>query len=297
MSNIRSDLPRHFRAPVYIENSEWLFNQAKSQAGQDLFVVAMTQGKENGTWLEIGCAWPITSNNTYLLEKKFGWSGISIDLQCMDANIITPYEEYWNRFYHKIKRFNWPSEPVSLNDVPDKDWVLSIPYYQNFIARQTSDIDHLPKSERNWHSCRPRTVFYQADALTFDYTNIPSYFDYLQIDIHPSLSNLAVLDILLPTHTFAIITFEHDVWDHSQESAEVRFKSRQKLRQYGYQMVVSDASVPPGQGCGIGDEPINFEDWWINPSYISESVWGLYQNLQDYSDGKYYHHLLFQESQ
>ena len=47
---------------------------------QDLFVIAMTQGKKNGTYLEIGCGWPSGGGtNTYALEKTFGWSGVSID--------------------------------------------------------------------------------------------------------------------------------------------------------------------------------------------------------------------------
>lgn len=297
MAQLRFDIPLVFKGAVDLDDSQWLFNQAKSQAGQDLFVIAMTQGRRHGTWLEIGCAWPVRSNNTYLLEKKLGWTGVSIDLECMDTDIISPYEEYWFRFYYKIKRANWPADPVAVDLVPDKDWVLSMPYYQNFIARQISDIDRVPSSERNWSSCRPRTKFYQTDALTFDYNKISKSFDYLQIDIHPSLNNLAVLEILLPTHRFAVITFEHDVWDQSPESALVRLKSRQLLRKHGYQLIISDASVPQGQGHGIGDAPIDFEDWWINPALIPETVWSLYQNLESSDHGKYYHDLLFRAQQ
>lgn len=49
-----------------------------SQADQDIFVLSMLNGKRNGTWLEIGCAWPQNASNTALLEQ-FGWSGLSID--------------------------------------------------------------------------------------------------------------------------------------------------------------------------------------------------------------------------
>jgi hypothetical protein len=52
-----------------------------SQAGQDLFVVAMLQGKCNGTFLELGGFSPkYGGNNTYILEKKFNFSGTSIDI-------------------------------------------------------------------------------------------------------------------------------------------------------------------------------------------------------------------------
>ena len=47
---------------------------------QDLFVIAVTQGKKHGTYLEIGCGWPAGGGtNTFALEQSFGWSGISVD--------------------------------------------------------------------------------------------------------------------------------------------------------------------------------------------------------------------------
>lgn len=50
------------------------------QAGQDLFVIAMLDGKVHGKWLELGCGSPFHENNTLILEKQFGWSGTSIDI-------------------------------------------------------------------------------------------------------------------------------------------------------------------------------------------------------------------------
>lgn len=51
-----------------------------SQAGQDKWVVAMTEGMRNGFYLDIGCNHPTAINNTYLLESEFGWTGILVDL-------------------------------------------------------------------------------------------------------------------------------------------------------------------------------------------------------------------------
>lgn len=50
-----------------------------SQAAQDLFVLTMLQGKRGGTYCEIGGADPFDSNNSFLLEHDFGWSGISVE--------------------------------------------------------------------------------------------------------------------------------------------------------------------------------------------------------------------------
>lgn len=46
---------------------------------QDLFVLSVTDGKEGGSFIEIGSGHPTECNNTALLEKEFGWKGISID--------------------------------------------------------------------------------------------------------------------------------------------------------------------------------------------------------------------------
>ena len=47
---------------------------------QDLFVLAVHRGKRNGSYLEIGSGDPFIHSNTALLEKEFGWKGISMDI-------------------------------------------------------------------------------------------------------------------------------------------------------------------------------------------------------------------------
>jgi hypothetical protein len=50
-----------------------------SQSDQDIFVLSLLDGLENGTYLELGAGWPEHISNTALLEREFNWSGISID--------------------------------------------------------------------------------------------------------------------------------------------------------------------------------------------------------------------------
>jgi len=50
------------------------------QAGQDAFVLACTNYKLNGTFVEIGSSNPIHDSNSYLLATKYNWSGLMIDL-------------------------------------------------------------------------------------------------------------------------------------------------------------------------------------------------------------------------
>jgi len=293
MNQLRWDLPLKFLGPVDVPESQWLHNQAKSQAGQELFVIAMTQGKTNGTWLELGCGHPINSNNTYLLEKRLGWSGISIDTMKMDNDIITPYEEYWSGFYQGIKQQDWPAHTIPFETLPESAKNRFQRYYTDFIHRQKTDIDQVPFEQRNWNTVRPNTKFYQINAFKFDYDQVPLSVDYLQIDLHPSSANLKILDHLLPKHRFSVITFEHDVWDHTTESARVRELSRQQLKDYGYDLIISDATIPPGHGNGIGDEPIHFEDWWVDSKTIDLNIRNCYRNINNDGLPKYYFDTLF----
>jgi hypothetical protein len=51
-----------------------------SQTLQDMFIMYMTQGKRNGTYLEIGSADPSYGNNTKILEETFNWVGTGIEI-------------------------------------------------------------------------------------------------------------------------------------------------------------------------------------------------------------------------
>lgn len=61
-----------------------------SRSYQDMFVLSMLNGKENGTYLEIGMEHPFINNNTGTLETKFNWKGLSID---KDENIISNFSK------------------------------------------------------------------------------------------------------------------------------------------------------------------------------------------------------------
>jgi hypothetical protein len=51
-----------------------------SQAGQDKFVIDTLSEKRNGTYVEIGAYHSKEISNTYTLEKKYDWSGISFEI-------------------------------------------------------------------------------------------------------------------------------------------------------------------------------------------------------------------------
>lgn len=51
-------------------------NNAKSQLGQDLWVLKKTNYKRNGFFIEAGACDGTLMSNTYLLEKDYNWNGI-----------------------------------------------------------------------------------------------------------------------------------------------------------------------------------------------------------------------------
>jgi hypothetical protein len=61
-------------------NNSNIIDQNYSEAFQDIFVLTVLNGKQNGSYLEIGAGDPIYGNNTFLLETKFNWKGIALDI-------------------------------------------------------------------------------------------------------------------------------------------------------------------------------------------------------------------------
>lgn len=59
-----------------------------AESYQDMFVLSMLNGKKNGTYLEIGAGNAFYGNNTALLETKFGWTGVGLDL---DENFVNAH--------------------------------------------------------------------------------------------------------------------------------------------------------------------------------------------------------------
>lgn len=56
---------------------------------QDLFAYLMIEGKQSGFYVDVGCRDPFRTNNTWFLEEKLNWKGLSID--------IVDYELVWKQ--------------------------------------------------------------------------------------------------------------------------------------------------------------------------------------------------------
>lgn len=54
--------------------------QYNGQAEQDKFILKVLKEKRSGWFVEIGSNDPIKINNTYLLEKEYGWKGLLVEM-------------------------------------------------------------------------------------------------------------------------------------------------------------------------------------------------------------------------
>ena len=72
----------------------------RGQSGQDFFVLYCLQKKRNGTYLEIGSNDPIHINNTYSLEKDYGWKGFMVEY---DPSFLNKYQTHRPNSYWIMK--------------------------------------------------------------------------------------------------------------------------------------------------------------------------------------------------
>lgn len=110
-------------------NQMKIFEESNSQAKQESFVLDTLKEKKNGWYVEIGSGHPIEINNTYLLETKYNWNGLGIDLnpkvveqynlirknKCVLADATSfDYKEYFkqNNFPKRIDYLQLDVEPA-----------------------------------------------------------------------------------------------------------------------------------------------------------------------------------------
>jgi hypothetical protein len=117
-------------------------DQNYSQALQDIFVLTMLNGKENGTYVEIGGAHPTNINNTYLLESVFNWSGVSFEINTDLANFYN--SERLNKcICTDATQVNY-SKVFEENNLPNQIDYLQVdidPSYQSLAALKKIDLE------------------------------------------------------------------------------------------------------------------------------------------------------------
>ena len=142
------------------------------------------------------------------------------------------------------------------------------------------DKSHLP----GYKLIRPNSIHVLEDARNIDYlkifeeNNFPINMGYLQIDLEvDNRSTLDVLEIfeknILKKYKFAVITFEHDVYNTESLKYNTYQNSRDIFKNLGYIRVFSNIYEKNNYE-GLA-EP--FEDWYVHPelvdmAYINELI-------------------------
>lgn len=117
-----------------------------------MWVATVLRHKRNGTYLELGCCGPEHHNNTCLLERELGWTGISIDnnpetnwfYQRPDAGLLIA--DATNLDYHEL-----------LKDMPEQ-----IDYLQVDIDTPQNGLECLKKVLSTPH--RFSTITFETDV-------------------------------------------------------------------------------------------------------------------------------------
>lgn len=124
---------------------------------QDIFVLIATNGKHNGTYLEIGSADPFVNNNTYLLEKDFNWRGISIDVN----------KRACAKFYTKRK-----NQVICKNalDIDYYDLLEShnLPYDIDYLQIDADENSYEVLRRMPLHDYKFGVIHFEHDAYRFD---------------------------------------------------------------------------------------------------------------------------------
>lgn len=272
---------------------------SQSQAGQDLFVIAMTQGKTEGRWLELGAGQPVTDNNTWLLEHQFRWSGFSLEIE--DPN-LSQKQNRWRAWYSNIRGcffddppVEWASNPTQLSDLPVEiqKQLIEIHHYEEAM-KNSGDFVLPVQPIDDWRLQRPAADFIVADAACFDYSQLTGPFDYLQIDIDAGPASVRCLQSVLKHHKPSVITYEHDFFTGSEMSRFSRKASRQVLHDAGYVLIANDVTCEPHKGWTIENRPIYFEDWYAHPDFVPRYLIDIYRTVSQDLYPKYFSQILFE---
>jgi FkbM family methyltransferase len=197
-----------------------LIERSHGQFHQDLVALAANGFKRDGYFVEFGATNGVDLNNTLLLEREFGWTGILAEpARCWHDGLRA------SRSCAIETRCVWTSsgETLRFNEV-DYAELSTISAFSGGDSRE---------SERK----KGRTYDVQTIALVelLQLHQAPSVIDYLSIDTEGS-----EFDILnafdFSKYRFRVITCEHNY-------SPAREKIRKLLAGHGYRSVLSEISL------------------------------------------------------
>ena len=200
------------------------------QAFADRFVLNCTGFKRNGYFLELGSREAKLNNNSYILEKDFGWRGVMVDrvadheasYESVRPNSIPIIQDATRIDYKKVFEDN--NFPTSLDF-----WQLDLE------VRDNTSLTALIKINETILDC------YKFAVVTMEH-DIYTDFETGEIDRKYG-------------YEASVIAWVNAV--------NTRLTSREILERRGYHCVFKDILDPPEECI---DCP--YEDWWVHPDLV-----------------------------
>jgi len=225
------------------EGNLWeVFQESRSQFGQEIFVLALLNWKKGGYFVEFGALDGVTHSNTLMLEKRYGWSGL----------LAEPAKEW-----HEVLRLN-------RNCDIDERAVWSESGHEVLFrvtsARGLSTIDQYWDSDghaglRKAVDLYPVKTVSLADLL--ETHKAPTEIDYLSIDTEGSELDV-VNKFPFDRYDISIISVEHNYSKNRDAISEI-------LRENGFVRLFEDLS--------------QIDDWYVKRSLIQDRS---FRNAENY---------------
>ena len=181
-----------------------------SQANQDIWALEYLGFPKSGYYLDIGAMDGLTSSNTYLMEKEFGWNGI-----CVECHPLHLKEIVKHRTCKIVKRALHNTNAAMNFDF--RKSTLSTLFEQNGTVVKTISFDKL-----------------------IEEFNIPTVIDYVSLDIEGA-EYLALTTFPFDTHIIKTMTVEHDSY---QRGPKMKNDIKELLISKDYILAEEDVTCP-----------------------------------------------------
>jgi tetratricopeptide (TPR) repeat protein len=193
----------------YIFNGNSKIDRNYSEAYQDIYVLSMLDGKENGYYLEIGSGQPIIGNNTYLLESKFNWKGLSVDnnkdfIQQFKNTRNNPVfdKDATNTNYTKLLQDNGAPEIIDYLQIDIEPAMnsyialVTIPFEKYKFRVITFEHDHKSDMTRRVKDLSRKYLSSLGYVLVADSIAVTGEIEFEDWWVHPELVDPEILEIM-----------------------------------------------------------------------------------------------------
>jgi hypothetical protein len=178
-----------------------------SEAFQDMFILTLLNGKKQGVYLEIGAGFPFYGNNTYLLESKYEWEGISLDIESESSeryfrdrnNIAICRDATQVNYIELLEDVKVPYDIDYLQldcDPPDVtyDILTKIPFDKYRFAIITYEHDYYNDKSKSYKQKSREYLLSKGYELILSNIAPCEGFDYEDWYIHPDLVNRNIIN-------------------------------------------------------------------------------------------------------